>query len=276
MRSFRGKKALVTGAASGIGSAIVMALAKEGTSLWLVDIDEASLASTAREAESHGVTVVTSVCDLADPEQITAVVGSVLSTWGDLNILVNSAGITHYGPMHLITGDQWQRILSVNLLAPIQLVRELFATLVAQDDAHILNICSMFGLFPFHKLSAYQTSKFGLVGFTLALRGEYQRPDFGITALCPGLVVTAMMESAARAGGHLSAPPPRWICISADKVAARALAAMRKNQGLVLITPAAKLGWWLMRLSPTLVDWLNREGWRVRPKVAVKGDQVPF
>jgi NAD(P)-dependent dehydrogenase (short-subunit alcohol dehydrogenase family) len=137
MRSFRGKKALVTGAASGIGSAIVMALAKEGTSLWLVDIDEASLASTAREAESHGVTVVTSVCDLADPEQITAVVGSVLSTWGDLNILVNSAGITHYGPMHLITGDQWQRILSVNLLAPIQLVRELFATLVAQDDAHI-------------------------------------------------------------------------------------------------------------------------------------------
>jgi hypothetical protein len=51
---------------------------------------------------------------------------------------------------------------------------------------------------------------------------------------------------------------------------------MRKNQGLVLITPAAKFGWWLMRLSPTLVDWLNREGWRVRPKVAVKGDQVPF
>jgi 3-oxoacyl-[acyl-carrier protein] reductase len=276
MRSFHGKKALVTGAASGIGSAIVMALAKEGTSLWLVDIDEASLASTAREAESRGATVATSVCDLADPEQISAVVRSVLSTWGGLNILVNSAGIAHYGPMHLIPGDEWQRILSVNLLAPIQLVRELFATLVAQDEAHILNICSMFGLFPFRRLSAYQTSKFGLVGFTLALRGEYQRPDFGITALCPGFVVTAMIESSTRAGGHLLAQPPRWICTSADKVAAHALTAMRKNKGLVLITPVAKMGWWLMRLSPTLLDWLNREGWRVRRKVKFKGDRASF
>jgi len=168
MRSFRGKKALVTGAASGIGRAIAIALAKEGANLWLLDIDEQGLPLIAREAESHGVNVVTSVCDLADPEQITASIDSVLSQWGDLNILVNSAGIAHYGPMHLTTGEQWQRILSVDLLAPIQLVRALFATLAAQDDAHILNICSMFGLFPFRKLSAYQTSKFGLVGFTLA------------------------------------------------------------------------------------------------------------
>jgi 3-oxoacyl-[acyl-carrier protein] reductase len=274
MRSFRGKKALVTGAASGIGRAIVMALAKEGTSLWLLDIDEAGLSSAAREAESHGVTVVTSVCDLADPEQITAVVDSILSTWGSLNILVNSAGVTHYGPMHLIADDQWQRILSVNLLAPIQLVRELFATLVAQDDAHILNICSMYGLFPYRKLSAYQTSKFGLVGFTLALRGEYQHPEFGVTALCPGFVHTPMIGNAERFKDHLSSPPPAWICTSADKVAAHALTAMRKNKGLVLITPAAKIGWWLVRFSPTLFDWLNREGWRVRGKVTVKDNRV--
>ena len=274
MRSFRGKKALVTGAASGIGRAIVVALAKEGANLWLLDIDEAGLSSTAREAESHGVKIGTSLCDLADPEQITAAVDSVLSTWGDLNILVNSAGITHYGPMHLLSGEQWQRILAVNLLAPIQLTRELFATLVAQDDAHILNVCSMFGLFPHRKLSAYQTSKFGLVGFSLALRGEYQRPDFGITALCPGLVHTPMISNVKRSEDRKLPPaPPAWICTSADKVAARALAAMRKNKGLVLVTPAARIGWWLMRLSPTLFDWLNREGWRVRGKVTVKDNR---
>lgn len=267
MRSFRGKKALITGAASGIGRAIAMALAKEGTSLWLLDIDEAALSSTAREAERHGVDVVTSVCDLADPEQITTVVDSVRLTWSDLNILVNSAGIIHYGPMHLLTGDQWQRIISVNLLAPIQLIRGLLTTLAAQDDAHIVNICSMFGLFPFRKLIAYQTSKYGLVGFTLALRGEYQRFDFGVTAVCPGLVQTPLINHIERS--EPKKPPlvlPIFLCTSADKVAARTLIAMRKNKGLVLIAPAAKIAWWLMRLSPGLVDWLNREGWRVRGK----------
>ena len=272
MRSFSGKKALVTGAASGIGRAIALALAREGVSLWLIDIDEASLASTAGEAESHGVEVVTSLCDLADPAQITATVGELRATWGGLNILVNNAGITYYGPMHLLTGDQWKRTLSVNLLAPIQFVRELLATLIEQDEAYILNICSMFGLFPYRKLTAYQTSKFGLVGFTLALRGEYQRTNFGITALCPGLVRTPMISDLGTSEEPKSSPA--WLCTSTDKVAARALAAMRKNKGLVLITLAAKLGWWLMRLSPAFVDWLNREGWRTRRKVTITDNQA--
>ena len=185
MRSFSGKKALVTGAASGIGRAIALALAREGVSLWLLDIDEAGLASTAREAESHGVDVVTSLCDLADPAQITATVDKLRATWGGLNILVNNAGIVFRGSMHLLTGDEWKRTLSINLLAPIQLVRELLATLVDQDEAHILNICSMYGLFPSRKLVAYQTSKFGLVGFTLALRVEYQRANFGSYCALP-------------------------------------------------------------------------------------------
>lgn len=267
MRSFRGKRALVTGAASGIGRAIALALAKEGTSLWLLDLNEAALSSAAREAEDHGVDVVTNVCDLADPKQITEVVTAIHARWGGLNILVNNAGIAHYGPMHLITADQWQRIMSVNLLAPIQLIRELFASLNAQDDAHIVNICSMFGLFPFRKLSAYQTSKFGLVGFTLALRGEYQRFDFGITAVCPGLVQTPMIHELKRSGDGKPAPVlPALLFATADKVAARTLTAMRKNKGLVLVSPTARVGWWLMRLSPTLFDWLNREGWRTRKK----------
>lgn len=271
MRSFSGKKALVTGAASGIGRAIALALAKEGVSLWLLDIDEAGLASTAREAESHGVEVVASPCDLADPAQITAAVDRLRARWGGLNILVNNAGIVHHGPMHLLTGEQWKRTLSINLLAPIQLVRELLATLVEQDDSYILNICSMFGLFPYRKLSAYQTSKFGLVGFTLALRGEYQRSNFGITALCPGFVRTPLI-------GNLGTPeeqksPPAWLCTSTDKVAARALAAIRKNKGLVLITPAARLGWLLMRISPAFFDWLNCERWRTRRKVTITDNQ---
>ena len=165
MRVIRGKKAMVTGAASGIGRAIALALAREGADLFLVDINVEKLAAVAREARDHGVEAITTTRDLAEPDEVAAAVASLRAAWGSLNILVNNAGIAYYGPTHLMTGAQWNRILSVNLLAPIQLVRELLPLLLAAEDGHILNVCSLFGLVTWRKTTAYQTTKFGLVGF---------------------------------------------------------------------------------------------------------------
>src|SRR6202023_3217394 len=131
---------------------------------------------------------------LAQSSQITACVQSVLSGWGAPNILVNNAGVAYYGATHEMTAAQWERIMAVNLLAPVQLVRELLPALLAQDEAHVVNVCSVFGLVPLRKGAAYQTSKFGLVGLSAALRAEYGR-DIGVTALCPGFVRTAMLET---------------------------------------------------------------------------------
>jgi 3-oxoacyl-[acyl-carrier protein] reductase len=168
-----------------------------------------------------------------------------------------------------MTGAQWNRILSVNLMAPIQLVRELLPLLLAAEDAHILNVCSLFGLVTWRKATAYQTTKFGLVGFTAALRAEYCRKNFGVTALCPGFVHSALLEDCATGQPERRPAVPAWICTSAENTAARAVRAIRKNQGTVVITPAAHLYWRLMRLCPALVDWLIREGWRNRGKAAV-------
>ncbi len=97
MKILRGKKALVTGAACGIGRSITLALAREGVDLYLIDIDDIKIDGVAREARGYGIEVRTAHCDLAQPEQITAVVESVLSGWGRLNILVNNAGVAHRG-----------------------------------------------------------------------------------------------------------------------------------------------------------------------------------
>jgi NAD(P)-dependent dehydrogenase (short-subunit alcohol dehydrogenase family) len=271
MKIIREKKALVTGAASGIGRAIALALAGEGADLYLLDIDGEGLDVTGRDAKRFGVAVMTRVCDLSDPKQVSDAVGSILSLWGGrLNILVNNAGTAYYGSTHDMTKDQWDKILSVNLLAPIQLVRELLPTLSVQDEAHIVNVSSIFGLVPMRKGAAYQTSKYGLVGFTAALRAEYGRRDFGVTALCPGFVDTAMIEEFETIGHQRRHRIPAWMCTSAEKVAKQTIIAIRRNKAIVVISPIARLLWFVMRFSPGLLDWITREGWRQRRRVRIR------
>jgi 3-oxoacyl-[acyl-carrier protein] reductase len=268
MRIIRGKTAMVTGAASGIGRAIALELAKEGADLFLVDIKAGALAAVAQEAQDHGVKVTTAITDLADPAQISSTVAQLRNSWKRLNILVNNAGTTYYGQTHLMTGEQWKRIMAVNLMAPIQLVHELLPTLLAADDAHILNVCSIFGLVTWRKTTAYQTSKFGLVGFSSALRAEYSSETFGVTALCPGFVQSSLLDDCETDTADRKVTVPAWICATPEQTAVKAVRAIQKNKGLVLVTPAAHLYWRLMRFSPALVDWLTREGWRRRGKTA--------
>jgi NAD(P)-dependent dehydrogenase (short-subunit alcohol dehydrogenase family) len=270
MKIIRDKKALVTGAASGIGRAIALALAKEGADVYLVDIDGEGLDITAEAASRRGVEVVTRVCDLSDPKQVADAVASVRSAWDRLNILVNNAGTAYYGPTHEMTGEQWDKILRVNLLTPIQLVRELLPVLSAQREAHIVNVSSIFGLVPMRKGAAYQTSKFGLVGFSAALRAEYGRREFGVTALCPGFVHTAMIEEFETIGRQRRHRIPAWMCTSAEKVAKHTIVAIRRNSALVVISPIAHLLWFVMRLSPRFLGWVTREGWRKRRRVIIR------
>jgi 3-oxoacyl-[acyl-carrier protein] reductase len=270
MQVIRGKKALVTGAAAGIGRAIALALAREGADIFLVDIDDVKLASVAREAQSFGVRVLTGVCDLTQPTQISATVKAVQTRWGELDILVNNAGVAYYGPTHEMTAEQWSSMLSINLLAPIQLTRELLPVLAAQEEAHILNVCSYLGLVPMRKAAAYQTTKFGLVGFSLALRAEYGRGQIGVTAFCPGFARTAMIETfATGAPGQRRPVVPSWACTTAEKIAERAVEAIRRNQGIVVVTLLARLSWWTERFFPGALDWLMRKGWRAPRRIDI-------
>jgi 3-oxoacyl-[acyl-carrier protein] reductase len=261
MRIIRGRKALVTGAAAGIGRAIALALAREGADLFLIDVDAGKLEAVACEARAHGVAAIVDVCDLADEQEISAAVKRLVSAWGGLDILINNAGVTYHGPTEMMSAAHWRRIISINLLAPAQLFAELLPLLAKAQEAHVLNVCSMFGVAPWRKVAAYQTSKYGLVGFTAALRAEFQREHFGITALCPGFVTTTLLEGSERPR------PPQWICTTPENVARKAITAIRRNRALVLITPVAHFYWRLARFAPRLTDWLLREGWRRRKRL---------
>ena len=113
-------------------------------------------------------------CDLSQPEQIAAALGEMFDAWGHIDILVNNAGVAFYGPTDKMTAAQWEWLLGINLLAAIQITREVLPTLLLRPEGHILNVCSIAGLVAGPRSAAYHVSKFGLVGFTESLRGGIQ------------------------------------------------------------------------------------------------------
>src|SRR5258706_4180319 len=168
MRHIRGKRALVTGAASGIGRAIALALAKEGADVCLVDIDEPGLTAAAAEVAALGVQVLAICCDVSEKSAIAAAAEKLLQQWGGLEILVNNAGVVHYGPTELMSEELWERVLGINLLATIHFTRLLLPTLLQQEEAHLVNDSSMYGFFATRKTAAYHTTKYALLGLTEA------------------------------------------------------------------------------------------------------------
>lgn len=261
MRTLRGKSALVTGAGSGIGRAIALHLAREGMKLWLLDINPVTLEAVGAEARGHSVEVVARRCDLSRADQIRSAFDEVMNAWAGIDLLVNNAGIAFYGATESISDQQWAEVLAVNLHAPVALTRLFLPSLLHKPEAHILNVCSLYGLVPKRRLAAYQTAKFALVGFSQSLRLEYGPRGLGITALCPGVVKTDLVAAAERAGrlksrlrvaDHLAAAP--------ELVAARAVRAIQKNQGMVVVTLHARALWLIHRCFPRLLDrWQFRK-----------------
>ncbi|MEX0610787.1 MAG: SDR family NAD(P)-dependent oxidoreductase, partial [Pirellulales bacterium] len=251
MREIRGKWALVTGAASGIGRAIALRLAREGSHLFLLDIDETGLASVVEEAQQLGVQVVGRRCDVAEPREVSAAVAEVLARCGGVDILVNNAGITYYGRTDRMSAEHWDRLMRVNLLAHIQFTRELLPSLLERRETHVLNVCSVLGLIGMPKVTAYCTSKFAMVGFSESLRNEFGRQGLGVTALCPGFVSTNLFTNAPlEESVDEQKLPPRLICTTPESVAKAAIKAIYRNRRLVVMEPFARLMYALKRFAP--------------------------
>jgi len=279
MKSLRGKRALVTGAASGIGREIALALALEGAHVYLLDVDEAALAEVIRDARVCGVEAVGARCDLSQPEEVTAALKELLAAWDGIDILVNNAGVAFYGPTEKMTAAQWDWLLGINLLAPIQITRELLPTLLTRPEAHILNVCSIAGLVAGARTTAYHVSKFGLVGFTEALRAEFGRRGIGVTALCPGAVRTNLYRSAISGKKRRAVvpDPPVWLSTTPERVAVAAVRAIQKNQRFVLLTPLAHVLYNAKRFVPGLLDWMHQLGRRkARPALESLDVLRPF
>ena len=259
MKTLAGRTAFLTGAAAGIGRALARALAAAGCHLFLVDRDADGLRRLQDELSGSGVTVRSVVCDLADAVSVDRVVMRALEQTGGIDLLINNAGVCCYGPTDQMTQAQWDWLMSINLLSPIRITQALLPHLLLREDPHIVNMCSISGLVAGGRLAAYHTSKFGLVGYTEALRAEYGRRGVGVTAICPGPVRTNLYDSGQSLRDGTRVPlPPAWLCATAEQVAAATVRGILGDRRRVLVTPMAHGLSLLSRLAPWLIDFANR------------------
>lgn len=274
MRTFEDKTVFLTGAASGIGKQLAKRLAGLGCHLYLVDIDETKLNAVADELAVHGKQIWTSVCDLADPAAVQQMLSDCDCRTDVIDVLINNAGVAYYGPTEVMTQQQWNWLMNINLLTPIQITNHLLPQLLQRPDAHIANMCSISGIVAGGRFAAYHTSKFGLIGFTESLRAEYGRKGIGVTAICPGPVKTSLYEAAATGRKDTQAPvPPDWLCASAERVAALTIKAIRRNKRQTVITPMAHGLFQLKRFVPGLIDFANQFSRKKKKRIAMLEQQ---
>lgn len=179
-----GRVALVTGAGSGIGRALAVELSRRGARLLLVGRRRDPLDETrALLADPSAAAALT--VDLADPEARSTVAGTVGQIAGRLDLLVNNAGTVRAGPIAQQEESAWREMLEVNLLAPMALTRSLLPLLRMSPESRVVNVGSMFGDIAFPCFAAYSASKFGLRGWSEALRRELAGTGVGVTYCAP-------------------------------------------------------------------------------------------
>lgn len=185
-----GQVALVTGASRGIGLAIARRLGHLGAAVAVCSRNAASLDDARARLASEGLRVFALPTDLTQPSQVAEFVAATRQELGEIEILVNNAGVGWFGPLHEASEADWDCVLNTNLKAPFLVVRAVAPGMIARRSGHIIQIASLAGKNAFASGGVYCASKWGLLGMTYCLAEDLRGYGIRASVICPGSVLT--------------------------------------------------------------------------------------
>jgi NAD(P)-dependent dehydrogenase (short-subunit alcohol dehydrogenase family) len=244
--SFRNKVALITGGSRGLGLAIARQICEQGGRVAILARDADELARAKAELAARGGDVLPVPCDLIDRTQIQSAVQQTLERFGQIDILINNAGIVEIGPLEHMQREDFERSMQLHFWAAVELVSQVVPKMWSGGGGRIVNISSLGGKIAVPHMAPYTASKFALAGFSDAIRAELARYKIQVTTVTPGMMRTDSQGHAKFKGDQ--AAEQKWFeastklpfaSISAERAARKILAACAQGQpALIMPWPA--------------------------------------
>jgi NAD(P)-dependent dehydrogenase (short-subunit alcohol dehydrogenase family) len=264
MKDLKGKRVLVTGAASGIGLECARAFAKRGANLVVSDINATALEKARGEIAAMGVQCFAQTCDVSQEESVRSFAAAVHDAAGPIDVLVNNAGVAFLGGFEETPLSEWRRILEINVLGIVHCIRAFLPEMRKAGGARkIVNVASLAGFAPAPNMAAYAASKHAVVGLSEVLAMELHGTGISVLVVCPGIINTAIVHVSPTAPGMSAAQIGKLQKYYADEgchpgVVAEDVVRSVENDDLFLFTgPAARLGYLAMRISRRLARRLT-------------------
>jgi short-subunit dehydrogenase len=223
----RGRTALLTGAAGGLGAHIARGLAAEGVTLALSDLPGAALDERVSELRGRGARAEGVPADLLDREQRDGLVAAAEEAVGPIDILVNNAGLETTAPVVEFRDEELERIMEVNLVAPFVLIRSVVPGMLRRGRGHVVSLASLAGKIVPAYMAPYGMTKAGVLAMTQALRAEHANDPVGFSAVCPNFVrgegmISSLEEADTKIPRGVGTSPPSRVpravvrCIERD------------------------------------------------------------
>ena len=270
---FDGKAVVITGAGSGIGRSSALLFARLGAKVHVVDLDAGAAEAVRSTIEVAGGRAAAHEVDVSDPAAVGALAARVFEDDGAVDVLHNNAGVGHAGPVEETTLEDWQRVIGVNLMGVVHGVHFFVPRMLGQGrPAHVVNTASGAGLLAWAGMAPYCTSKFGVVGLSEALNAELAPRGIHVTAVCPGVINTPIVDATTISGEFADRRELRKYFdrfgVSPDGVATAVVKAVRGRR-VIRTAPRSHVApiWALKRISTQASQLVSRHA----PRLVLRG-----
>jgi NAD(P)-dependent dehydrogenase (short-subunit alcohol dehydrogenase family) len=268
MYKLDGKKVVITGAASGLGRSLALAMARKGCRIGVVDINVEGAEETLEMVISRGGSGEVFQLDVRDPEQVEAMAEHFFQTFGGVDILFNNAGVAVTGFVGDIPLENWKWITDINYFGMVYGCHSFIPRMKAQGGGYIVNTASAAGIVSFLEMAPYNASKAAVISLTETLKIELAPFNIGVSVVCPMFFNTGLLDDLRYTDEfetEFSHAAFKYARITSDEVAQVVVKGVEKKKLIIIPQLSGKVFWMQKRLSPSLyfgqLYFLNKMGW---------------